>query len=254
VQRETRIAARVSHALLRTAVRLAPPPAHRTNAGDMRPANFWKVCKVSARHPVIVISTVCTQAVGRGAVRKRAPAAPHRRGEGGARAMWDPPPVGYGLIDLTGQPPARGPPSAAPGAIGSPARRPVPPAHDAAASSPARDHRRMRPLRASDSGMTAVLAIREHAAVQEQQAHRRHHRRQLRQGHSPDSPDLAEGGDPDGGQTQEAAGADPGQGQLAVPEGEGHATLSDRSGAIHTMRQRANPTLAMERMASVLAG
>ena len=50
-----------------------------------------------------------------------------------------------------------------------------------------RDARKMRPLRPSDAGMTAVLAIRQHAVVTEQSEKRdHHHHRRLR--HSEDGP------------------------------------------------------------------
>ena len=126
--------------------------------------------------------------------------------------MWDPPPTGYKLIDLTGQSPARSVPQ---DMMSSPVRRPVPPAHDAAAS-PTRDHRKMRPLRVSDSGMTAVLAIREHAAVQKQQEQHRHHQHHHQHHHSP-LPEI----DPSI-ERQTAS-------QPQAPEGEGHATMHDRS-------------------------
>jgi len=133
--------------------------------------------------------------------------------------MWDPPPAGYNLIDLTGQSPARSVPQ---DKMGSPVRRPVPPAHDAAAS-PTRDHRKMRPLRVSDIGMTAVLAIREHAVVKEQQEqqdrHRRHYHHHHHHHHHHHSP-L-----PDFDPSSERQTAS----QPEAPEGEGHATMHDRS-------------------------
>jgi hypothetical protein len=87
--------------------------------------------------------------------------------------MWDPPP-GYDPIDLTGQSPVRmREPSI------STVRVPAPPLarspQELSPARPGRDQRKMKPLRPSDSGMTAVLAIRQHAAVMELSAHRHHH-------------------------------------------------------------------------------
>ena len=154
--------------------------------------------------------------------------------------MWDPPP-GYSLIDLTGsshvvppQSPLRAPQS--PMRIGTKAsprsprperqRRPAPPVHykePEVSASPKRDQRKMRPLRPSNSGMTAVLAIREHAAV-------------LDQSEASSQMRVHGGGGADSGEALESTrGEEIDEHVLAgglkdahVCEGEIHATMADR--------------------------
>lgn len=104
----------------------------------------------------------------------------------------------------------------------------------------------MRPLRPSDSGMTAVLAIRQHAAVlelKEARHHGHHHGHSLdrREGFEASPKALAKTNVPplitrndslvalkmfwetEGGTSDDARDS-----AHNVPEGEGHATLADR--------------------------
>jgi len=152
--------------------------------------------------------------------------------------MWDPPPTGYNLIDLTGQTPTDGRKQ-------NDARRPLPPsAPNHTDSSPAGDKRKMRNLRPSDSGLTAVLAIRQHAAVLELKEARHHDRR--RRGGVADSP-RGDGPPEHTGTTVPSITRNESLAALEnpwekeggtidlhdahsgnIPEGEGHATMADR--------------------------
>jgi len=139
--------------------------------------------------------------------------------------MWDPPPTGYNLIDLTGQTPTDGRKQ-------KDVRRPLPPSapnHNDSPSSPARDKRKMRSLRPSNSGLTAVLAIRQHAAVLELNK-ARHHDRRHRGG-------VADSSRGDGSITRNEEKPWEKEGDTInlrdahsgnIPEGEGHATMADR--------------------------
>ena len=115
-----------------------------------------------------------------------------------------------------------------------PVRQPMPPPamsmpspthHEATA----RDQRKMRPLHVSDSGMTAVLAIREHAAVIE------HARRSRRENYLTKQSEA--GGKAEEGksslQTAEDIGSEhiisvPDEPIANIPEGEGHVTMGER--------------------------
>lgn len=154
--------------------------------------------------------------------------------------MWDPP-SGYSLIDLTGsshvvlpQSPLRAPQS--PMRIGTKAsrsprperqRRPAPPVlskESELSASPKRDQRKMRPLRPSNSGMTAVLTIREHAAVLDQSEASS----QMRFHHGGDGADSGEAFESTRGEEIDEHVLAGGLKDAYVREGEIHATMADR--------------------------